>query len=407
MPIWLRSVLAGLTAAAMAAAVMPAGASETEKEGSGTVVRAAVDLPVDHPVVADGWKAFVEAAEAEARGTLEFRLFVNGAVVGSTRSLEGLSRGEVDMGFIAPGSYPEHFPIATFLTDLSMIGEDGVAAAAAMTELILLHCPPCRDEYREQNVVFLGTYSSAPYVLIAKAPLADVGSLKMRRIWTPGSLWDRWVRDVGAFPAGSNIAPGEALETGAADAVVDTVLSLQDPKLWHSANAVVTVPLGAYRGASAFTVNRDYWAQLTDDQRAALLGAAPAGVVATTLSYAQQAAYVLDVSRERGLDVRAPEPSLVAAVDGFVEGDTMLSTEGARLAGGHDQAASLAQTYRALYGKYVALLDPLQAAAEKISVVGREVHGKLNPATFGREAQIELGTKGVPDAPTGGEGPTN
>ena len=400
-----RGVLAG-GFAAIAAAVMPAAASETANDGAATVVRAAVDLPADHPLVAEGWKAFAEAAEAESRGTLEFRVFVNGAVVGSARSLEGLSRGEVDMGFLAPASYPDSFPRATFLTDLAMIGEDGVAAAAAMTELILLHCPACRDEYREQNMVFLGTYSSAPYVLIAKNLLADVESLKMRRVRTPGSLWDRWVRATGAFPAANGMEPGEALESGAADAVVDTVLSLQDPKLWHAANAVVTVPLGAYRGASAFTVNRNYWAELTDEQRAALLGAAPAGVVTTTLAYAQQAAYVLDVSRERGLDVREPEPSLRTAVDAFVNGDDMLASDAAILTGGHEQAASIADTYRALYGKYVALLEPLQAPAEKISVIGREIYGKLDPATFGREAEIELGTTAEPDDSVGG-GVTN
>src|SRR3546814_7895089 len=110
--------------------------------------RAAVGLPPAHPVVEDGWRVFQEVATRDGGGDLSFRLFVNGALIGPSGGIEPLARGEADMGFIAPSRFPEQFPFTGYLTQLALVGDDGLAASAAMTELLLLHCPPCRSEER-------------------------------------------------------------------------------------------------------------------------------------------------------------------------------------------------------------------------------------------------------------------
>src|SRR3546814_10093139 len=92
------------------------------------------------------------------------------------------------MGFIAPSRFPEQFPFTGYLTQLALVGDDGLAASAAMTELLLLHCPPCSDEFLGQNLVFLGTYSAVPYVLMSKQPIGAPPALQGRPIYAPGSL---------------------------------------------------------------------------------------------------------------------------------------------------------------------------------------------------------------------------
>src|SRR3546814_18971325 len=116
------------------------------------------------------------------------------------------------MWFIAPSRFPEQFPFTGYLTQLALVGEDGLAAAAAMTELLLLHCPPCSDEFLGQNLVFLGTYSAAPYVLMSKQPIGAPPALQGRHIYAPGSLWDRWVADLGAYPVQHRDEPGRSEE---------------------------------------------------------------------------------------------------------------------------------------------------------------------------------------------------
>src|SRR3546814_19366694 len=104
------------------------------------------------------------------------------------------------MGFIAPSRFPEQFPFTGYLTQLALVGDDGLAASAAMTELLLLHCPPCSDEFLGQNLVFLGTYSAGPYVLMSKQPSGAPPALQGLHVYAPGSLWDRWVAALGAYP---------------------------------------------------------------------------------------------------------------------------------------------------------------------------------------------------------------
>src|SRR5690554_5639846 len=125
-----RSRIAGLALGLLVGVLFAA----TEARAEPVEIRAAIGLPAGHPVVADGWAAFEEVATREIGSDLTFRLFVNGAVTGTAGGLQALAQGGADMGFVSPTRYPEQFPYVGFLTDLALLDEDGLAAAAAMTE---------------------------------------------------------------------------------------------------------------------------------------------------------------------------------------------------------------------------------------------------------------------------------
>ena len=370
---------------AIFAALLGIAAAHPAVATDATEVRVAVPLPAAHPVVSGGWHAFQEAAAADGRAGLKFRLFVNGAMIGWERTLKGLSQGEADMGFLAPADYPDEFPHAAFLTALSMSGRDGLAAAAAVTELVLLHCQPCRDEFARKNLVFLGTYSAAPYLLISKQPLTGARSLADRTVWTPGTLWDNWVREMGAAPLQDGRDADMALSKGSADVVIDVAIALRQPQLAKQARVVTTLPLGAYRGASPFTANRDFWRQLSVAQRSALLAAAPVGLVAATAAYEQQAREAVEAARRSGVTVAAPDAELLAQADRFAEESAARVAANAEAYFGVGDAGRLLQTYRALYAKYSGLLEAAGDAPAMAAILAREAFAKANPVAYGVE----------------------
>ncbi len=381
-----------LSVGTLAAAPRPGPAAEPIE------IRASVTLPASHPVIVSGWKAFQDAVQADPEAEIRFRVFVNGAVLGSERALKGLSQGEADMGFLAPADHPDEFPYATFLTALSLVGKDGLAAAAALTDLVLLRCEPCRDEFTRKNLVFLGTYSAAPYLLMATEPLADAKSLTGRQIWTPGSLWDYSLREMGALPVPSGKDAHAGLTSEGAEAIIEVPTTLQQqPELLEQITAITLLPFGAYRGASPFTVNRDVWRKLSDRQRRALLAAAPAGIAAATLAYQQQAREALAVAQERGVALVEPDVSLVRLLESVARANTARIAESVEASFGIADAASLLENYESLYGKYLALLQSAPDAERATEVLRREIFLKV-PSGYGIDGELAAKETALPPA---------
>src|SRR5690606_21151085 len=147
-------------------------------------------------------------------------------------------------------------------------------------------------------------------------------ALQGRQIHTPGSLWDRWVASLGAYPVQPAEDPThDVLGSGAAEGIIDVALALDKPSISGSAGSVTTVEMGAYRGGSPFTVNRSFWSDLTAQQRKALFTAAAAGMTAATRAYDARSGEALEAARQRGVTVAEPDPDLNKLVRGFAEQD--------------------------------------------------------------------------------------
>lgn len=119
------------------------------------IVSVNLPLPADHPVAVSGWGRFVEAAERDKQ--FLFRLFVDGSLLGRGRALSGLGRGDAQMGHATLAAWPVGLPHRVVLGRLA--GPDPLAAAAAMTEFVMLHCPACLEALAERGLVFLGSHA--------------------------------------------------------------------------------------------------------------------------------------------------------------------------------------------------------------------------------------------------------
>lgn len=339
-------------------------------------LRADTGVGTDHPIATAGWPAFAEAVRRESNA-LRLQPFAGGALTGGEGGLEKLSSGDADMGAVDPARSPTIFPHASLIADLAPFADDPLAAAAAVTEFSLLRCVPCLGSWRDMNLVPLGTYGTPAYVLMSAKPVDAPESLKGQRIWSPGGVWDRWLRQAGALPMAGPAALGRGLRAEVIDGAIDTVLALRAKSVRTAIRGVYALPLGGYRGLMPFVVNGPRWRGLSQPQRAALIAGAPAGLVAITRAYAAEA--------DRALAAGGPAPTTPAATAERTR--QVMETELGRIATAADETYGIPDGpeilagLKALYGKYRGLLKAPND--EAVAVLRREIYAKLDVKTFG------------------------
>jgi len=344
-------------------------------------LRAEMGFAAQHPVVTAGWPAFTEAVGRDSGGGLRFTRFVSNALTGGEDSLERLAGGDADIGAVEPARFPSIFPHASLVADLAPFGADPLAAAAAVTEFTLLRCVPCLTAWRDRNLVPLGTYAAPPYVLLTARPVERPESLRDRRIWSPGGIWDRWLRSLGAQPMAGPPAIGRGMATNAIDGAIDTPLALHGKAARRSVQGIYDLPLGSFQGMMPFVVNGDTWRKLSQRHRSAVLIGAPVGLIAITRAYRAEAGKALT---EAGTPAPVSPPALAEQTRQFMDAELQRLAAAADERYGVPDGPEILATLKTLYTKYAALLAPPNDAPYEATVVlRREIFSKLDAKTFG------------------------
>lgn len=369
-----------LGAAAAAASILMAAAPSRAEEG-----RFAAFLPPANPVVKYGAEPFIERVTADTDGALTYRLFTGGSLLGGKNMVEGLQSGIADVGQIVFGYFPAEFPYAALIADMAIYGSNAPAIAAAVTEFSMLHCDGCVDELKRQGIVSLGTTSTSPYVLMSRDEIATLEQLKGKKVRTPGSLWDRWVRHAGGTPV--NISAGEiyeALSRGQVDAVLNAVGALQSHSLWDTAKHVTNLQLGTYRSWGIFSVSAKHWAALPPEQRRVLLDNAARGVIEAALGYVAADELALEQLGEKGITMHEPDADMLTQLTAFRESDWPKVMENAQNQFGIAEPEPLMDEFIALVDKWTALYEPLDGDVDAMTeLLQKEVTSKIDENTYG------------------------
>jgi TRAP-type transport system periplasmic protein len=361
------------------AAATPAAAASAAQTRKAAVWQAQYPVAPTHPVVTAGWGPMAGALKP----AIDLRLRLIGPRLGTREALDALSVGTHQMALIALASYPTDFPYWALLGEVFLVGGESLAAAAAITELVMRDCPVCQENMSRRKLVFLGTYAAAPYRLIAPRPLNGSDSLAGQIVATPGSAWDRLVQHLGAQAAPPDQNPRAALVAGRVTALIDIDGALARSPLAGKALAVTRLPLGAYRGAGPFMVNRDVWRSLTQPQRRRLFAAAATGIVRITAAYHSQAAADLAVAAKLGVVVADGELLLTDRIRRFAAADQSRVTASAEQRFGITDAPRFLERLKGLYDKYAVLLGPNPAPADAIALLTAEIFDRLDPETYG------------------------
>ncbi|WP_420391498.1 C4-dicarboxylate TRAP transporter substrate-binding protein [Acuticoccus sp.] len=368
-----RRTLAALTL--FAAATAPAVAQ--------TSMTASLWVGPKHPVAVGAYDPLIERLEAD--GAFEVRYFQGGALLGAKPTLSGLGDGIADVGMLGLTYFPAELPHAQVVAEMGMATPGSLVAMAAMTEFNLLHCEPCLAEFAEQNLVYTGTYSTAPYRLISNEPIRTMEDLEGKKFRSPGSLWSRWVQSVGGVEV--NVPASEmfeGLDKGALDIAIQAPGALRSYSLWDTAEYMIDLNLGTYHSLALYAFNQDFWSNLTDEQRRMLLDEAARAAVETSFVYLETDEEVIAEAADHGVTVIEAPQAMIDAKVAFVEADLPTMVEVARSEYGIEDASGMIDTMQELLDKWEGIIaevgeDNREGLIERLK---SEVYDKL-PDDYG------------------------
>lgn len=244
-----------LGAAALAA---PAGAKE---------LKLADFQPSTHDYHEAVYKPFNEELSAATGGDLTVRVYSGGELgPGPAEQYNRAVDGVADMVFGLPGYTASNFPM-TLLTELPGIVEPDTATRQVMDNRDFL-----KREYR--RVALIGLWSNAPNVLfMANKAVRSPADLQGLNIRVPSRNAGLVIEAWGATPV-SMPAPEiyNAMQTGVIDGAFIDGTTLGTFRL-SEVTSSITVGMDTSISSFFLLMNRDSFADLSDDEQAALLTA--------------------------------------------------------------------------------------------------------------------------------------
>ena len=350
---------------------------------SAKTLKAAYFVSPKHPIGL-GYARLGEELKRLSKGALTLRIFPGESLLGAKAISDGIRDGVTDMGHVVMTYTPAYYPHGVVINDLSMVGENDMAAGMAVTELMLLGCPSCLEEAFRQNQIPLAGTSTPPYVVIANGDFNGLDKIKLKKLRAAGSLWDRFCRSVGAVAVNMPTAGMyEAMSRGTLDGVLYSLGGLKSHGLGDIAKQVILLNTGSFRAALVVSLSKSSWKALTIDERKIMLKAAAATSVYTTIAFAKSDQDGMAVAKAKNIPVVKPEAALLKARNDFVEADTHLTIKNAKEKLKLTDAEEFVANYKTLYAKYEKLVAPIANDEGKLAeMLYKEVYAKIDPATF-------------------------
>ena len=334
-----------------------------------------------HPVSVGGYNPLIETL---GQNGFEVQNFEGGALLGAKPALAGLGDGIADMGMLAMTYFPAEFPNAQLVADMGLSTPDNLTAMAAAIEYNLLNCDECLQEYANANVIYMGTYSTAPYAIISTTPIRSTADLEGKKMRVPGSLWSRWAQAVGGIEVNVPSAEMfEGLDKGALDIAIQAPGAFRSYQLWDAAKYLTTLNLGTYHSLSLMTTNRDFWAGLTDEERKVILSDAARVSIDTTIEYTTTDAEVMQELDAHEVELIEPSDEMKADKAAFLEKDVDVIVTNAESAYNVTNAQAKVDTLLGLIEKWSGIVE--ETGGDRDALIARlnsEVYDKL-PADYG------------------------
>jgi TRAP-type transport system periplasmic protein len=312
---------------------------------------------------------YFNAVKRDTNGEIEWNLVPGGQLASGPGTLEAVKNGLMDA--------------ANMIFSQSLLGDDVLAAAAAMNETVLLNCPECVEENRRNNAVGFAGYSVAPYALMCRREVRTVQELKGLKVRSSGGGVSI-MNIAGATPVAMNPADATtALERGALDCVLGALAWLHNFGYMDVTRAVLDYPMGIGGPPYLMYVNRDAWQGMTPEQRRAHIDNAPLLVAVEVMD--AQLAYQNEVvaeARKRGIIFHRGGDDFAAVM---AERDRIQKNENIEVAktAGVKNAGAILDAYLASYEKWKGLMAQIGDDRERyIEALKREIYDKLDPESL-------------------------
>ncbi len=376
----IKNLRHAITAAAAALALLVTLQSPGRADDA-RVLRLNVGLPPTHTWV-KAYKFLAENLPKATNGTLKADEYY-GTLLNFKETVPGIRDGVADIGLAVIGYYPAEFRNTNLVGELAMLGQDGISMTGAVSEYIF-NCKPCLEEFKRFNQVYLGTAVAPVYRLFTTQPVKSVDDLKGLKVRSGAGVYTRWAEHFGASP--SSLSADEVYEgmsQGIINANVHPVTELINLSLADVAKYVTEIPLGTYNAVSVYSVNRDVWKSLTNEQRAALLDLTARGNAHVAVAYEEDNRAAKQKAMDLGVTFVQPDADLLKAQRDFADNDAKSVAKVMETNYGLTNVQANVDQFTQLVDKWQKLTADIGVNEDELAkLLQDQIWSKLDPSTY-------------------------
>ena len=349
-----------------------------------TDLRIAPGAPPAHPAASHLYGGLAKYLPEESGGAMNAQV-LGPEVVTLGQMKDALQTGLVDVGNLLPLYFPAELPNFALAGELSLSGTDPHAMGAALTEYTVA-CASCQDEMSKFGIVYLGSGSSDPYVLLTTKPVTTAADVEGLRLRSGGAPFSRWAEQFGAVPVSIGVGETfEAMSQGTIDGSMASIGDLLSFRLVELAKDVTAVPLGTYFSTSNFATAKTTWQGLSPEERTALLKAANRANADFTNRWGYEFPEIAEkAARDAGIEISEADGDFAKAAADFAVADRETAAKISEDRFGMSDASERVAEFVALVEKWQGISEEVNhdpaAMAER---VWDEVWSKVDVASYG------------------------
>lgn len=371
-----KHLVAGVALAALAFGAQQANAREL-------VYASAV--PAKHPVHVNGVEPFGERIAKATDGKLTIKMFAGGALASGKTTLNAIRNGTADMGLLADVYTPNELPVSALMSDLAVFGKDARVMTGAVNQSLLLDCAACKEDYTEEKVLPLASYSLTPYhMMCATGQIVTADDWNGKKVRGTGAM-GVLAAGMGATPVNVTSAEiYEALQRGQVDCAMGPQPWLRSYSLWDMVKTVSNTKLGTYHGTNFINIRTDTWKKLSKKEKQAIADNLVQAVVDMARVYEEDDHEIRKVAESKGIKWVDVDQSFEDAVQQLREKDAQRVIELAKSRGVKNPEPIVAM-FQANIAKWTKIVND----------IGTGDWGDAEWAKYGEALQAEVFSKVV------------
>lgn len=212
----------------------------------------------------DKWWA--EEIRNRTNGTVNIKIFWEGALGKAKENLGLIQKGAIDFAAMSPGYFPAELPFHAAPNSIPMAMSE-VSQATELMQRLLTEVPEFDQEAARNGMKSLFFHHLNPYKLVCKEQIKGLADMKGKKVRTWGKDMPRMVQAAGGVPVTLGLPElYEGLSRGTVDCIPFSVDLMVNYKIYEVAKHVHDITL--WEGpTNAVWISRTVWKDMRPDHQ--------------------------------------------------------------------------------------------------------------------------------------------